>query len=408
MEQPSELRTFVLQERRSTTCPLARQDVEFLRSTHRAHVDLAPTGRRGHYRLTPKGHVGTVVCPTCRLAIRSKIPIDNLFYLLDPTGPVPTQSDQSTPSTGAEGFDFLAGRLARLLQEHAAVGLHRAYEERADQGPFLQGQLDLPAQLRGGNGRKEQLHCRFEEFTADVPCNQIPKATAELALRSPLLGAGVRAALRRALEGFTAVTSIALDEIRFAEAMTDRLSEAYRPLLDLCRILVESLGPGERSGSISCPAFLIDMEQVFERYVTAAVARAYAGSSRVTVSVQPLHVANQPNAGLPDLQLRPDFTIAHDGRLTLVGDAKWKSLATSPLVTADLYQMITYCTALGGVNRGLLVYPGCRDRVWNYRLVRGPLTVEIRALRVTGKRESCARSLRRLARALRNVKGARR
>src|SRR5262249_40209231 len=149
----------------------------------------------------------------------------------------------------AAGLDFLAGRLARLLNERAAVGLYRSYQERVDQGPFLQGQIDLPAQLRGSNGYKDRLHCRFEDFTTDVPCNQIPKATAELVLRSPLLGECVRGTLRRALEAFAAVTSIVVDRDSFPAGMTDRLSEPYRPLLDLCRILVESLGPGEHSGS---------------------------------------------------------------------------------------------------------------------------------------------------------------
>jgi 5-methylcytosine-specific restriction enzyme subunit McrC len=407
MEQPSKLRTYVLTERSATTCRLGRQDVDFLLGAHRAHVELVPTERRGYYRLTPKGHVGTVVCPTCRLLIRPKIPIENLFYLLDPTGPVPSLSDQVTPLPGTEFLDFLAGRLAQLLKERAAAGLHRAYQERADQGPFLRGQVDLPAHVRDRNSRKDQLHCRFEEFTPDVLCNQIPKATAELAVRSPLLGDGVRVTLRRTLEAFTAVTSITVDRDSFPAAITDRLTEAYRPLLNLCRVLVESLGLGEHAGSTACPAFLLDMEEVFERYVTAGVVRAFAGHSRVLVSVQPLFTANKSDASLPDIHLRPDFTIAAGDRPFLVGDAKWKNLAGSPLVTADLYQVITYCTALG-VNRGVLVYPGRRDRVWNYSLARAPLSVEIRMLRVTAKRESCARSLRRLARSLRSGGGIRR
>src|SRR5439155_3015979 len=123
-----------------------------------AHVELVPAGRGSYYRLTAKGYVGTIVCPTCRLVIRAKLPIENLFYLLDPTGPVPTLSDQNTPVAGLEGLDFLAGRLAHLLQERAAVGLHRGYQERADQGPFLQGQLDVVAQLRTRDGRRDQLH----------------------------------------------------------------------------------------------------------------------------------------------------------------------------------------------------------------------------------------------------------
>ena len=146
------------------------------------------------------------------------------------------------------------------------------------------------------------------------------------------------------------------------------------------------------------------MEEVFERYVTAGVARGCAGSSQVTVAAQPPCVANQPADGLPDIHLRPDFTLAIGGRLFLVGDIKWKRLAGSPLVTTDLYQVITYCTALG-IKEGVLIYPGHRDRVWKYALARAPLSVEIRSLRVTGRREACTRSLDRLARSLRSKRG---
>ena len=200
---------------------------------------------------------------------------------------------------------------------------------------------------------------------------------------------------------FAAVTSIALDRNCFSATPIDRLTEAYRPLFDLCWILVESVAPGEQAGSTSCPAFLLDMDKVFERYVTTGVARAYAGNPCFTVSVQPLLTGNRPAAGLPDIQLRPDFTVATGGRPFLVGDAKWKSLAGSPLVTTDLYQVLSYCTALG-IKRGLLVYPGRRNRLWSYTLARAPISLAIRTLCVTGKRESCTRSLRSLVRSVRH------
>ena len=70
------------------------------------------------------------------------------------------------------------------------------------------------------------------------------------------------------------------------------------------------------------------------------------------------------------------------------------------MVTADLYQVLAYCTALG-LGRGVLVYPGRRDRVWEYEFPHTPIRVAVHTLRVAGPRAACARSLRRLARALR-------
>jgi 5-methylcytosine-specific restriction enzyme subunit McrC len=396
----SETRILFLRERVPRECRLSRADVDLLLANHRLHVEVVPTHRRGRYRLTPTGHVGTVALPTRRLVIRPKIPLVNLFHLLDQASPPPVIDDRAETIPGTEALDFLAGRLGVLLVERAAAGLHRGYAERSERGPFLQGRLDVAAQVRDGGARKGALHCRFEEFTADVPCNRVPKAVAELVLRSPLAGERARALVRQSLVGFDAVQAAALGPDSFAEAEPDRLTEAYRPLLDLCRLLADGLAPGRREGATACPAFLLDLERIFEGYVTRGIVEAFAGRGRYRVDVQPRHVANRPVAGQPDIHLRPDVVLARDGEPRVVVDAKWKDLAGAPLVTDDLYQVLAYCTALS-VGRGVLVYPGRRDRAWDYEMAGAPIRLTIRTLRVVGDRERCARSLRRLGRAVR-------
>jgi 5-methylcytosine-specific restriction enzyme subunit McrC len=400
MNSTPQQRTLTFTERVSAKCRLTAADVDFLLANHRAHLRLVPAGQPGCYRLTPTGHVGTLVTPTCRLVIRPKIPVTNLFHLLEPDESLPITEDRAATQPGTEALDFLAGRLARLLAERSAAGLHRAYTERVESGSFLQGRLDLPAHLRDPNGRKDRLHCRYEDFTSDVPCNQVPKATAELVLRCPLLGEGARAALGRSLGAFAEVRSVALSPESFSGAAPDRLTEAYRPLLDVCRLLAEGMTPRTAPGEAPCPAFLLDMEGVFERYVTRGVVRAFAGESPYTVSVQPLFTANLAVACQPDVQMRPDLTVERVGRPPVVIDAKWKRRPGVPWGTEDLYQVLAYATALRA-SRAVLVYPGRRDRVWKYRLARAPVGIEVHTARVIGSREACARSLGRLARAVR-------
>jgi 5-methylcytosine-specific restriction enzyme subunit McrC len=393
-------RTIFLRERVPRECRLLRSDADLLLADHRPHVEVVPTHHRGRYRLTPTGHVGTIVLPTRRLVIRPKIPLANLFHLLDPASPPPATDDRAEIIPGSEALDFLAGRLAVLLGERAAAGLHHSYAERSERGPFLQGRLDVAAQVREGGARRDALHCRFEEFTADVPCNRLPKAIAELVLRSPLAGERARSLVRQSLGGFDGVQAAPLGPDAFAQAEPDRLAEAYRPLLDLCRLLADGLAPGGREGATACPAFLLDMERVFEGYVTRGIVEAFAGRGRYRVDLQPRHVANRPVAGQPDIRLRPDVLLVCDDKPQVVVDAKWKDLAGAPLVTDDLYQVLAYCTALG-VGRGVLVYPGRRDRAWDYELAGAPIRLTVRTLRVVGDRERCARSLRRVGRALR-------
>jgi hypothetical protein len=172
-----------------------------------------------------------------------------------------------------------------------------------------------------------------------------------------------RAALRRALAPFAEVSPVALGPDSFALAGADRLAEPYRPLLELCRLLAESPAPGEAGGPSPCPAFLLDLERVFERYVTAHCVDAW------------------------------------DGRADRRGRWAVRVQRLRKLITADLYQVLAYCAALG-VGEGALVYPGRRNEAWEYRFEGSPIRVTVRTLRVVGSRAACRAAARRLARDL--------
>jgi 5-methylcytosine-specific restriction enzyme subunit McrC len=391
-------RTLVLTERVPHVSRQTPADVAFLLDSHRAHIEVLPTGRRDRYRLTALGCAGVLVAPRCRLVIRPKIPLANLFAMLDPLVPVSAAEDTIAPNTGTEVLDFLAGQLASRLAERVAGGLHRAYQQRSEQGTVLHGRIDLPAQLREAAGRKDRLHGQYDDFSADVPCNQVAKATAELLLASPLLGADVRGALRNALAGFEGVSSAPLSPQLWENVQADRLPPEYRPLLDLCRLLVDGLAPGEAAGSTPAPSFLLDMERVFERHVTRGVSDGFAGSRHYTVSVQRTHTVNRPVDDRDDVTVRPDLTIDREGQPLLVVDAKWKRLPKS-LVTADLYQVLAYGTTLGAESVAL-VYPGRRWRVEEHCFTHTPLRLTVYTLPVGGTRANCLRCVRRLTQAL--------
>lgn len=400
----SDLRTVFLQERTTTACRLSPADVAFLLAEHLAHVTLFPTDRRHHYRLTPGPHVGTIICPESRLVIRPKIPLTNLFTLLDPAAPLAIVEDRSEAIPGTEALTFLAARLAQMLTEQAAAGLHRGYAERTHEGPFLQGRLDVASHVRAPAGRKDRLHCRFEDFTTDVPCNQVPRATADLVLRSPLLTENARAALHRALEAYAEVSLVALRPESFTAALPDggtpQARAAYRPLLDTCRLLAEGLAPRAAAGAVSSPAFLLDMERVFERYVTRAVLAEFAGTAGYHVAVQPSFTPAPAVAGQPTLSMRPDLVIDRAGSPWLVMDAKWKDLEDATLIPADTYQVLAYAAALG-LGRSALVYPGRHYRAWDYPLSQGAVRLMVYTVRVRGSAEGCARSLRKMGKSLR-------
>ena len=386
-------RTLRLTEYHPREVRLRRADVDSLLAA-RGAVEVVPTRHAHRYRVIAQGVAGVLRTPNLRVVIRSKIPTANLFLLIDPEALPDLSSDQSDPEPGTEGIDFLARRLADAMRTRAAGGLRREYVETSDQQPFLQGRLDVAAQARETPGGRARFHVTRDEFTPDTVLNRVTRATAETVVASPLISPGARNALRSAIAAYADVTPVPLDL-----TLLDKLTvETDRPLIDLCRLLGRGLQPGQLAGEIAGPAFLLNMERVFERYLERGL-RAHLPGGMFEAQREFVYHAPVP-PGQPWLTGRPDLVIHRDRKVKCILDAKWKSL-DGPPPPADVHQALAYSTALG-CKDVRLIYPGRRWTSWKYDLV-GQTTLSVHTLRVVGRREACERSVGHLARQIRAV-----
>lgn len=381
-------RTLRLTEYRPREVRLRRADVDALLAHPLRPVDVMPTRQPGRYRLTAQGFAGVLHMPNLRLVLRPKIPTANLYLLLDPDAPPDVVPDSSAVEPGTEALDFLARRLAAEMRSRAAAGLRRGYVERSDQQPFLQGRLDVAAQARETPAARTLFHTTRDEFTADLPVHRFPKATAHALLASPLIAADSRPALRAAVDGYADVSAGPID----LTEIDDRLSDADRSLINLCRLLLDGLRPVSAAGDAVAPGFLLDLERAFERYVERGLRRDLPAAAFEVQREFSYH--GQVPAGQPSLVGRADFVVRHGGRAACVLDAKWKAL-DGPPPAADVHQALAYAVGLdcGDVR---LVYPGRRHRSWRYELARDTAVLTVHTIRVTGGADACRKSLRRL------------
>jgi 5-methylcytosine-specific restriction enzyme subunit McrC len=381
MTADSDDRTLLLTERVPATVRLSEASAHQLMTRWRHVVSLVPL-RHDTYRLTPRGYVGVLPTPDVRLIIRPKIPLRNVFFMLDPTEPIRSAPDSSEAEPASMVFDFLASYFVRLLAERLAAGLHRDYVSRDESGPFLRGRLDVPAQMR--ETQLARLHCTHDDFTLDIPCNQALVATAERLLQSNLCGAANRVAIREVLANFTGIQ-------RVAGILNPPAPREYVPLLELCQLLDNALRPGEFSGPRHGPAFLLDLGRAFERFIATAL----KGVPGLALQIQP----TLSTGGSRGLTLRPDLVIEQGGMPPIVADTKWKRKIAAP---ADIYQVVTYATALNA-SRAVLIYPSQRNARHEWTV--GPIRVEALQLNVAGNAKNCRRSLRYFIRELTKTPG---
>jgi 5-methylcytosine-specific restriction endonuclease McrBC regulatory subunit McrC len=382
------MQTLMLTERQATRCSLSGVDLDFLLANHAKHLQIVPTHDNGVFVLRPTRLVGLIVAPTCRLVIRPKLPLRSFAFLLDAD-----DDFQHYPGSAREFevLDILTRRLIRLLGERLAAGLHQSDVELSDEGLFLQGRLDVGAQLRE-EPRRDRLHSLRQEQTRDVPCNQLVRSTLEMLGKTTMVSEVARASLLLAVAALAGISPIALTAELFCRVLADPAIISYRPLLELCQLVFESLKVAGTVGTAN-GAFLIDLERLFERYITRGIQNGFLGSA-FRVEEQLLFRLAEST-----VQLRPDVLVRGGEEARLVIDAKWKRLRPGAVHPRDLYQLLAYGSVIGA-QRLALIYPGQRDTCYGFQLVAG-VEVRIYLLRVTAGRKACIRSQQRLGRSLR-------
>jgi len=136
----------------------------------------------------------------------------------------------------------------------------------------------------------------------------------------------------------------------------DRLNQHYRGVAALARLVLRHGAFEAGRGKVRASGFLMDMNQVFQEFVTVALREClelsehrFRSDDRLSGDYR-LHLDEADHVGL-----RPHLSWWDDRICTFVGDAKYKRTKAERAPNADLYQMLAYATALDLPGR-LLIY----------------------------------------------------
>jgi 5-methylcytosine-specific restriction enzyme subunit McrC len=223
--------------------------------------------------------------------------------------------------------------------------------------------------------------CRFHENTCDVEDNQVVRWTI-FHLPGESLSEETNRELRANLHQFEPVTLKRPQRTVFDGRHYHRLNEDYRLIHSLCRLFLKGSSISERPGNIRFNGFLVDMNELFERFVTQAFVSCSQGSE---FSVYPQE-ENQLSDSLSvqEIGIYPDVVVRRNDKVFAVIDAKYKKISGT-FQNHDLYQVISYGTALHCASTYLL-YPETEcEFAGRIYAKNSPITIDILRVNIPDK-----------------------
>ena len=228
-------------------------------------------------------------------------------------------------------------------------------------------------------GQLDRIICRFDELEHDVVENQLLSAALQVASpRVTSVGLQRRISrLRGVLEPICDTDQLDLADAR--RTLTyNRLNAHYEIAHQLGWLLLDALGIDDlfAAGKTRSFSFLLNMNQLFERFVTRVVEQVLPVSRyRVTSQIPYKSVVWNVSSQRPYTNIIPDVVVERRGEsdFRVAIDAKYKLYDERGFDPGDIYQTFLYAYALGAaapdaVPTSLLLYPATAEEPRNTRL----------------------------------------
>ena len=358
-----------LREWEEITVSLPRPVVTHLADQHRNHLALTPTGDPDVWQLKSAQYVGTIRSHDHSLLITPKVPLPNLLALMSVE--VPSEIWHSETVDLATDPDLLAV-MARLFcvacESTTRRGLRSDYVHRQEMLISPRGRIDIRA-IINRPGLKVPVPCRYDEHSPDIELNRLLRAALRTATRTGELSPHWRYRLRLQLAEFEGVTDTPNDP-SWVESWTPQPMERhYESSVRLASLILAGTSISSRFGEQPAHSFLLDMNTLFERYVTRRLQEA---APNLTVEEQPKSKLDENGR----VDINPDIVFRRDGWPIAVADTKYKLLNAGKGDPSDYYQALAYATAYG-LNEAWLIYartPG-EEPAGTIRVRNSPVTI---------------------------------
>lgn len=334
--------------------PLSSDECDTLRRLN-PQIQISPSiGSPGCYDLTPSSWIGAIELPTVAIQIRPKIQINRVLFLLsyamDPKHWQDTAFDLAEADSLVEAI--IPG-FALHLKRALGPGILQGYRLEEDALATARGRIRFQDQVARRFGILPPIEVRYDEFTEDIEENRLLKAALRALERIRIRSSEMWYQLHHFQAVLDRVSLIEYQSRNLPTINYTRLNHRYRPALELSKLILRSLSYDLDYGRTAGAAFLVDMNELFEKFVWVALREALGLSEWTFPSGSSNHPLFMDRA--QKVALKPDLSWWTDSKCMFVGDVKYKRINVPGIKHADLYQLLAYTVATE-LSGGLLIY----------------------------------------------------
>ena len=353
------MRTLDLREYKTEEVGLSARELRALR-THRKELALTiEPADDDAWGLTPASTVGALeIEDILSVSIRPKLDIARVLFLA-------SYALGEFKLADLDSFDFpeehhpveaVAFLFADAARRAFARGLLHGYRTEEEALLTVRGRIRFDEQIRKRFGVPLPAEVRYDDFTEDIPENQLVKAATHVLGAMRLRDPKSRALLGRAAATLENVSLVHFPPESVPEITFNRLNGHYRQVIGLSRLILRHAMVETGRGRVRAPGFLMDMNRVFEGFVR----RALREKLQLTEREFPAN-KQRPFDRNDNIRIEPDLSWWKAGTCVFAGDAKYKPIKYQHAPNADVYQLLAYSTALD-LPGGILIYAkGERD-----------------------------------------------
>jgi hypothetical protein len=286
------------------------------------------------YKVTVNDAIGAIGLGDVQLAVKPKVPLGHLVYLLEIADCIPRGSADRAYLEEEKAFTELVMRwFIVALEKLLRLGLDRDYERTIGDLTFARGRINALATSRSLFAGRPIIRCEFDTFDVDTSLNRVLRAAVLHTMSSPAMSDDLRRRARSVCQRLSGAGPL---RPRDRSVMPDARTKHYRDAHQLALMVLSGSGMFLQQGAASLWTFLYRTPEPVEEGIRATLRRHLGHTWHITKKGKKL-LGSKGRLLQPDLVFGDDFA---------VGDVKYQ-VTGGEISRPNLNQVTTFATGYG-------------------------------------------------------------